>query len=56
MRITNQMLNESAKKAGLPINSTSLLNYINNDSSKNTLLSALSKNRLLSSDDAGSSS
>ncbi len=45
MRITNQMLNESARKAGLPINYTSLLNYINNDSSNNTLLSALSKNR-----------
>lgn len=45
MRITNQMLNESAKKAGLPINYTSLLNYINNDSSENTLLSALSKNK-----------
>lgn len=45
MRITNQMLNESARKAGLPINSKSLLNYINNDSSKNTLLSALSKDK-----------
>lgn len=44
MRITNQMLNESARKAGLPVNNTSLLNYINNDSSENTLLSALDKN------------
>lgn len=44
MRITTHMLNESAKRAGLPINNTSLLNYINNDSSENTLLSALDKN------------
>ena len=50
MRITNQMLNESAKKAGLPINYTSLLNYINNDSSENTLLSALSKNKSSAAD------
>ncbi len=45
MRITTQMLNQSAKKAGLPINNISLLNYINNDSSENTLLSALNKNQ-----------
>ena len=31
MRITTQMLNESARKASLPINNTSLLNYIKND-------------------------
>ena len=43
MRITTQMLNESARKAGLPINSTSLLNYINGNSNNNTLLSALNK-------------
>ena len=42
MRITTQMLNESARKAGLPINGTSLLNYING-SSNNTLLNALNK-------------
>jgi hypothetical protein len=37
------MLNESAMKAGLPTNSTTLLNYINGSStSSNTLLSALS--------------
>lgn len=41
MRITTQMLNESARKAGLPVNNTSLLNYINNDSGENSLLSAL---------------
>lgn len=43
MRITNNMLNESARKAGLPINNTSLLNYINSDSSENSLLNALNK-------------
>ena len=43
MRITTQMLNESAKKAGLPINNMSLLNYINHDNSESTLLSALNK-------------
>ena len=43
MRITTQMLNRSARKAGLPINNTSLLNYINGNSS-NTMLNALNKN------------
>lgn len=43
MRITTQMLNESARKAGLPINNVSLLNYLNNDSSENSLLSSLDK-------------
>ena len=45
MRITTQMLNESARKAGLPINNTSLLNYIKNDGTGNSLLDALNKNR-----------
>lgn len=46
MRITTQMLNESARKAGLPINNMSLLNFINNDNSTtgNALLDALNKN------------
>ncbi len=45
MRITTQMLNESAREAGLPINNTSLLNYIDGDDSTtdNSLLDALSK-------------
>lgn len=43
MRITTQMLNESARKAGLPINNMSLLDYIKNDSSENNLLSILNK-------------
>lgn len=51
MRITTQMLNESARKAGLPVNNTSLLNYINSDKSSNTnsLLQALNKSSKTSS-------
>lgn len=45
MRITTQMLNESARKSGLPINNTSLLNYINGDETNNSLLEALNKNK-----------
>lgn len=56
MRITNQMLNETARKSGLPINSTTLLNYINNDSSENTLLSALSENNSSKTDSVKKSS
>lgn len=44
MRITTQMLNESARKAGLPIHRNSLLDYMNGSSSvadSNTLLQAL---------------
>lgn len=41
MRITTGMLEKSARKAGLPINRNSLLNYVNNSSMENTLLSAL---------------
>lgn len=45
MRVTTQMLNDASRKAGLPVNGTSLLNYINKNSSSttNSLLSALSK-------------
>lgn len=43
MRITNQMLNESARKAGLPVNNVSLLNYINSSSLNNTLSGTLNK-------------
>ena len=42
IRVTTQMLNESARRAGLPVNNTSLLNYINGNSG-NTLLNALNK-------------
>lgn len=42
MRITTQMLNESARKAGMPVHDKSLLNYINNGNNGNDLLSAIS--------------
>lgn len=42
MRVTTQMLNESSRKAGLPIHDTSLLNYINKGNSGNGLLDAVS--------------
>lgn len=48
MRVTTQMLNESARKAGLPINNTSLLNYIKNEGTGNTLLDALNKSNEIS--------
>lgn len=40
MRVTTQMLNQSAQKAGLPTNRASLLNYIRGN---NSLANALSK-------------
>ena len=43
MRITTQMLNRSAQKAGLPTNRTSLLNYINGNNSNVSLANTLSK-------------
>lgn len=43
MRVTTQMLNESARKAGLPVNRVSLLNYVNGGNSNNSLLSALTQ-------------
>ena len=51
MRITTQMLNETAKRTGIPINQTSLLDYVNNDSSssQNSLLDALKKDDKTSS-------
>ncbi len=42
MRITTQMLNESARRAGLPINHSSLLDHIGGNG-KNALLDALNK-------------
>lgn len=45
MRITTSMMNETAKRTGIPINQNSLLNYINQEeSSGNSLLDALGKN------------
>lgn len=45
IRVTTQMLQTSAIKAGMPIHQNSLLNYINDeDNYQNTLLNALDKN------------
>lgn len=43
MRVTTQMLNETAKRTGIPINQSNLLSYINNSGQTdgNTLLDAL---------------
>ena len=53
MRITTHMLNETAKRTGIPINQNTLLDYINDDSSgsssTNTLLDALDGNKKVSS-------
>lgn len=45
MRVTTKMLNDSAQRAGLPINGNSLLNYVNGKSSEKNLLSAVDKNK-----------
>lgn len=45
MRVTTQMLNRAAEKAGLPVNRTSLLNYINGNSSNVSLANSLSKTK-----------
>lgn len=37
MRITTQMLNESARKAGLPLHTTSMLSYVQNKGKTNSL-------------------
>lgn len=42
MRVTTQMLNESARRSGLPINHSSLLDHIGVNG-KNTLLDALDR-------------
>lgn len=41
IRVTSYMLDQASKKAGLPVNSSSLLNYINNDNKGNPLLESL---------------
>lgn len=44
MRITTHMLNETAKKTGIPIHQTNFLSYVNDESAGgNTLLDALNK-------------
>lgn len=45
MRVTTRMLDEAAIRAGFPINRNSLLNYVNNSSMENTLLSALNNRK-----------
>ena len=50
MRITTQMLNETSRKAGLPVNSNSLLNYINNDKNSNSLLESLQNSSTTTTD------
>ncbi|MBE5933802.1 MAG: hypothetical protein E7263_10345 [Lachnospiraceae bacterium] len=45
MRITTQMLNQSAKRSGLDINRPTLLDYMKNNNMGNPLYQALSKNR-----------
>ncbi|MCM1102930.1 MAG: hypothetical protein NC409_02390 [Clostridium sp.] len=37
MRITTQMLNETARKAGVPLHTTSMLSYVQNNGKTNTL-------------------
>lgn len=37
MRVTNQMLNESARRAGTPVNGHSLLDYVNGGNSNNMI-------------------
>ena len=49
MRITTQMLNETARKAGMPVNNSSLLNYVNNKNN-NSLLSNLQNGMTQKSD------
>lgn len=47
MRITTQMLNETSKRTGIPVNETNLMSYINKSASsnQNTLLDALNKSK-----------
>lgn len=50
MRVTTRMLDETARKTGIPINRTSLLSYLDQtESSGNALLDALNKNNKVSS-------
>lgn len=41
MRVTNQMLNESARRAGTPVNGHSLLDYVNGGSNNNMIADRL---------------
>lgn len=46
MRITTQMLSETARKTGLPINQTTLLDHINSSNKNNNLLETLNKKNI----------
>lgn len=48
MRVTNQMLNESARRAGMPVNGHSLLDYVNGGDSNNKISEKLMANKGLS--------
>ncbi|MDE6530539.1 MAG: hypothetical protein K2K96_07175 [Lachnospiraceae bacterium] len=48
MRVTNQMLNESARRAGMPVNGHSLLDYVNGGNSNNMVSEKLMANKGLS--------
>ncbi|MDE6714021.1 MAG: hypothetical protein K2K20_09815 [Lachnospiraceae bacterium] len=48
MRVTNQMLNESAKRAGMPVNGHSLLDYVNGGNSNNMISEKLMASKRLS--------
>lgn len=45
MRITTGMLNAASAESGIALNSSSLLNYIDNSTSDNSLLAAMQKNK-----------
>lgn len=48
MRVTNQMLNESARRAGMPVNGHSLLDYVNGGNSNNMISEKLMASKGLS--------
>lgn len=48
MRVTNQMLNESSRRAGMPVNGHSLLDYVNGGDSNNMISEKLMASKKLS--------
>lgn len=48
MRVTNQMLNESARRAGMPVNGHSLLDYVNGGNNNNMISEKLMASKGLS--------
>ncbi len=45
MRITNTMLNRTSAEAGMPLNQSTLLDYINTDGSDDSLIEAIKKKK-----------